>query len=197
MGRPKKPMEEIADLPGEVWKPISGYEGLYEVSNMGRVKSVERDLPHKTYGTWHIRERILKPYWAGKKKNGQYLAVWLHCGHGVQRTYRVHRLVAEAFIEKVPGKDFVNHIDCDRSNNAVSNLEWCTLQENTAHAFANGRCENVCKCHEVPVVNVETGEVFRSLKLASEKYGVTGGAISRALRGKAKTSCGYHWKYAG
>lgn len=179
----------------EVWKPIAGYEGLYEVSNFGRVKSVDKVLPHKTYGTWHIKERILKQQWCGPKSSA-YLCVWLHKGHGEQHLYRVHRLVAESFIPLVPGKEQVNHIDCDRSNNRVDNLEWCTPKENTVHAVKNGRFEEGLENRRKAVVNVDTGERFKSIAEACRKYGVTHRAIYQVANGRNPTCRGFHWQYA-
>ena len=186
-----KPDREIA----EEWRTIKGYEGLYEVSNLGRVKSLSRTMPHKNFGTWNIRERILKQNWGGPT-DSQYLYVFLHKGHGNQRLFRVHRLVAEAFLPKIEGRNVVNHKDCDRSNNAASNLEWCTDLENTRHAFANGRCSNVGKYQMRAVVNVDTGERFTSIDEACKRYGVTHRAIYQVANGKGTTCCGFHWQYA-
>lgn len=180
----------------EVWRAIEGYEGLYEVSNMGRVKSVDRVLPHKKHGTWHIRERILKQNWTGKDKGVDgYLFVFLHSGHGEQRIFRVHRLVAEAFVPRIPGKDVVNHIDCDRSNNHADNLEWCTNMENTTHAWEHGRCENIGKYQRRPVINLDTGERFESIRAAAKAYHLTDGSINAAVIGDCATSAGFRWQY--
>lgn len=179
----------------EIWKPITGYEGLYEVSNMGRVKSVDRVLQHKSHGVWHIKERILKQQWTGSP-NSSYLSVWLHKGHGEQHLYRVHRIVAETFIPNPEGKEQVNHINCDRSDNRISNLEWTTPLENTQHAWEHGRCDIICKQHRKAVVNVDTGERFNCLKDAADMYGVTLGAIANAAKGKSAKSAGFIWQYA-
>lgn len=179
----------------ENWKPIPGYEGLYEISNYGRVKSLARTMPHKTYGTWNIKERILKQNWAGPK-DSQYLIVFLHKGKGEQHIFRVHRLVAKAFIPEVEGKTFVNHKDGDRSNNRADNLEWCTPLENTRHAFEHGFCENVGKHQRKPVVCVETGERFVCINEACEKYGVTHRAIYQVVNGECATCKGLHWQFA-
>ena len=192
---PPKVEYHVPDLPGEVWKDVKGYEGMYAVSNLGRVKSLARDMPHKTYGSWHIKEKLLKPARTGYRKDHSdgYLYVSLHAGHNQQKPGHVHRLVAEAFVPKVEGKPIVNHKDCDRSNNKVDNLEWCTTLENTRHAMANNRMnwEHMKK----PVVNVETGEIFESTVAAEIRYGVARSAISHAIKRNA-TSCGFHWKYA-
>lgn len=109
-------------LNGEKWRPIAGFKDLYEVSNLGRVKNV-REEPHK----------ILKQ--AIKAKTG-YLFVGLY-KDGKRRVVNVQRLVAEAFLPKVEGKNVVDHIDEDKLNNRVSNLRWCTHAENMAFHRAN------------------------------------------------------------
>lgn len=179
----------------ETWRPIAGYEGLYEISSLGRVKSVEKTLPHKTHGHWHIKERILRPGWSGQKGN-QYLAVALHKGNGEQHFLKVHRLVAETFLEPVSGKTFVNHIDCDRSNNSVGNLEWCTPLENTRHAMANGRLEEGNKKRLKAVICNETGERFSSINEAAKHCGIGGANITRNITGRYKTAGGYTWRWA-
>lgn len=103
----------------EIWKDIKGYEGLYQVSNLGRVKS----LPRKNV----TKEKILN----GGNNGDGYIKVSLS-----NKLYYVHRLVAEAFIPKIEGKNFVNHIDENKSNNNVNNLEWCTNKENINHSIA-------------------------------------------------------------
>lgn len=116
-------MEEIyknlslENIENEIWRDIEGYEGLYQVSNLGRVKSLGNDKTKK--------EKILSQY---ENKNG-YLYVNL-CKDGKMKTFRVHRLVANAFIPNPNGYRCVNHKDEDKTNNCVDNLEWCTHQYN-------------------------------------------------------------------
>lgn len=184
----------VPDLPGEEWRDCKGFEGHYAVSNYGRVKSLDRILPHKNYGTWHIREKLLKPGWTGPGEL-KYQSVALHIGKGKMENHKVHRLVAEAFIPKVEGKDFINHIDGDKNNNAASNLEWCTCKENSEHAWQTGLCDNIIACKVKPVINVETGERFESISEAERAYNVSSGSIQHALK-TGGTSCGYHWQYA-
>lgn len=113
----------------EIWKDIAGYEGLYQVSNLGRVKSLERDT--KRARPQHIQERILK------QRNGEYLMVYL-ADAGKYEARLVHRLVAQAFISNPDNKPIVNHIDGNKYNNRADNLEWCTHKENVIHAFVTG-----------------------------------------------------------
>ncbi len=112
----------------ETWRPIPGYEGRYEVSNMGRVKSLSRPLviAGRTYRL--LPDRIMQLH----VHNNGYAVVWLRIP-GSHKKFYVHRLVAYGFIPMPAGKEVVNHKDRDRRNNSLENLEWLTFQENTAH----------------------------------------------------------------
>lgn len=121
----------IKDDMNEIWKQIPGYENYYEVSNLGRVRSLERLVTPS--GRKSVKKgKILSPR---PDKNG-YLITCL-CIDGVESTKKVHRLVALAFIGSSDLQ--VNHIDCCKINNHISNLEYVTNQENRDHAVANGR----------------------------------------------------------
>lgn len=119
----------------EVWKPIARYEGQYEVSNLGRVKSLDR-VQIRSNGVavceHHIKGQILKPYMTGKLPR-RYPTVRLN-GKG----YKVHRLVAKAFIPNPDNLPQINHIDGNKENNCVDNLEWCDYQHNVYHAIESG-----------------------------------------------------------
>ena len=191
--KPKQEPYHVPSMPGEEWRDIEGFEGCYAVSNYGRVKSLSRDLPHKLHGTWHISERLLKQNTTGPGTT-KYLAVMLHTGGGKMESHKVHRMVAEAFIPKVEGKEFINHIDGVKTNNRADNLEWCTPKENSVHAWKTGLCEESAIRKMRKVQNVETGEIFRSISEAEKAYHVAPGAIGHAVR-NGKLSCGFHWKY--
>ena len=109
----------------EIWKYIEGYEGLYEVSSYGRVRSLGQFVNHNYGGYAYRKGRILKP---GLGSRG-YLSVTLS-KNGIQKNYSVHRLVAQAFIENPDNLPQVNHKDEDRTNNNVTNLEWCDAKYN-------------------------------------------------------------------
>ena len=114
----------------EIWKDVVGYEGLYQVSNMGEVKSLERTIIKSNGREQYIPERILIP---GLSIWG-YLSVSLYKKES-KKTTKIHRLVAAAFLMVSVSRLHVNHIDGNKLNNKVDNLEWCTPKENTAHAF--------------------------------------------------------------
>jgi hypothetical protein len=117
----------------EIWKDIVGYERCYEVSNLGRIKNVERQCKTKNNSIRTIRERILKSY---IHKNG-YSYTRLS-KNGKVKGFRTHRLVAQAFIPNPEEKFGTNHKDGDKTNNEVINLEWATNSENQKHAYRIG-----------------------------------------------------------
>lgn len=116
----------------EEWKPIKGYEGIYEVSNLGRIKSLLGWDGHKYVN----RERILAPY---KQQSNKYYcrSVVKLFKEGEKRDFKVHRLVAQAFIPNPNNYKVVNHKDGNPLNNKVDNLEWCSQKMNIAHAINN------------------------------------------------------------
>ena len=172
----------------EIWKDTKGYEGLYQVSNMGRVKSLERTVTRKNGRKQIIRERILKPTTA---TNG-YLRVKLCNGSGKGKGFFVHRLVCEAFHENPKNKPCVNHIDENKVNNTASNLEWCTYSENNKHGTRTAR---TCKSVGQYTPNGELVKIWQSTHEVERQLGFANGKISEAARGKLKTAYGYVWKY--
>lgn len=118
----------------EIWKPIKNYEILYEVSNLGRVKSLDRFVNSKSNTKTFRPGKILKCLDHRK----DYLYVELYDGNKGRCKRPIHRLVAETFIENIEYMDVVNHIDGNKFNNCVTNLEWCTHSYNCHHAIQNG-----------------------------------------------------------
>ena len=123
----------------EVWKPIEGYEGRYEVSNLGRVKSLSRTVINTG--------RVLKEkYNCLHLKRGGYYSVLLS-NDGVKKTILLHQLVAKAFIENKGNHRAVNHIDGDKLNNRVDNLEWVSSRENSCHYYLNSNIGTLVGVH--------------------------------------------------
>lgn len=161
----------------EEWKDVVGYEGVYEVSNYGRVRTHKNKTTYTSrHGIRHWKQRILKE----KAKNNRDVRISLW-KDGKSKDYLVHRLVAEAFIPNPANKPTVNHIDGNPRNNYVENLEWATYQENNNHAFDNKLIQTA---HPVTLVNQVSGEkmYFRSLSKASEYIGFGVGYISNRLK---------------
>lgn len=170
----------------ENWKDIPGYEGLYQVSDKGNVKSLERTRVGKCGCTCVVKERILKP---GKFKDG-YLFVIL-CKNGENKMFTLHRLVALAFIpnDDPEHKTQVSHLDESRDNNCASNLCWCTSKENNNMPL---RKQRGSESHignnsaSKPIYCPELDMTFNSLTEAAKYVGVGPDAISNCLRGRSK-----------
>lgn len=183
----------------ENWKDIKGYEGFYQVSDLGRVKSLERDVyfPNGII-IRHMEEKILVP---NIDKQG-YAYVSL-CLNGKRKSIKVHRLVAMAFLPNPENKPQVNHIDEVKTNNAVDNLEWCNAQYNinygtrTERQVQNRRSFKLGNNPQAkPVFCEELNKTFDCAKRAEEELGIWGTSIIKVCKGKAKTTGGFHWRYA-
>lgn len=152
-------------------KDIPGYEGLYLVTSCGKVWS-------------YRRQKFLKP-----ADNGHgYLYVML-CKDGTQKCRRINRLVAEAYIPNPEGKPEVNHLNQDKYNNCVNNLEWATSSENKQHSPQKSKPKIFSK-----VRCVETGVIYNSCADAARDIGIHKYGINNVLHGKQKTAGGYHWE---
>lgn len=175
-------MNEIIE--GEKWKDIIGYEGLYKVSDKGRVLSVKRTVKCGKCGTREMSERILK---TALHRDG-YELVYLS-DKGFQKTTHVHRLVAKSFIQNPERKRTVNHIDGNKENNKVENLEWATHSENMIHAWDIGlntyteKARNI-NSKPVKVFNKVTKETthFSSAKKCSIEMGYSESWCSVVVR---------------
>lgn len=165
----------------EIWKDVVGYEGIYEVSNKGRVRTHKDKVSWSNrYQKWrHWKQRYLKD----KTPKGRDVRVSLW-KDGKPKDFLVHRLVAFAFIPTINGKNCINHIDGNPKNNHVENLEWCNHLENNQHAFEN---ELIQTQKRVVLINIETqkSKRFISLSKASKYLERNNGYVSGQIkRGK-------------
>lgn len=177
-------------LTDELWKKVIGYDEEYMVSNYGRIKS--------------LNKRSIGLILSQKKR--AYLSVGLH-KERVQKFHLVHRLVAEAFLSNQYNKLQVNHIDGNKHNNHVSNLEWCTAGENQIHSvnvlgnkpLAGASYQyGVDNLRARSVLQMKNGVViaeYGCINEATQKTGIIHSGISRCCMGKQRTSKGYEWRY--
>lgn len=173
----------------ELWKEIKGYDGFYKISNHGRILSTGGQC-----GTVHRKPLIRK---TGMTRDG-YENIPLNA-KGKNKTYRVHRLVAEYFIPNPENKETVNHIDGDKLNNHVSNLEWATREENIQHSYDLGlkKADKGSSNVNAKLTDSQVREIRKEYKpycrekgtvALGEKYGVTNRVIGLVVRGKSYTN---------
>lgn len=181
----------------EIWKDVEGYEGLYQVSNMGRIKG----LPRIICDGKNIKERIFSI----KNSKGDYLRFNLINGR-LRKTIYVHRIVAEHFLDRMDGKDCINHINGIKSDNRVDNLEWCSYSENNKHSFdklgrkpsflgkfgVNHSCSKSINQYDLYGNFIST---YNSIQEAQKITGVLNQHISKVCKGKLKQTGGFIWKY--
>lgn len=176
----------------EIWKPVPGFIDYYQVSNMGRVRSLDRKVNHNKGGSAVKRGRILKPNF---DKDGYY--AYCLCYKNKKKTQRAHRLVAEAFIDNPSNLPCVNHKDENKTNNAVDNLEWCDIKYNTNYNNAPSRRG---LSRRKPIIqkslNGKHIKLWSGRAEAQAALGVSGGNITSCCRGNRKTAYGYIWEYA-
>lgn len=175
----------------EIWKDIKEYEGLYKVSNLGRVKSLER------YKNNHGKQQLIPESIKSTRKDKQgYLLLDLYKDNK-QKTIRIHRLVAEHFIENPNNKETVNHIDGNKENNTVNNLEWATFKEQNKHFYKNNlksrdninkavKAMNKAQAKKVKCLN--NGVIYESASEAARIVGVSGSLVMKCCRGERKSA---------
>lgn len=163
----------------EIWKDIPGYE-KYQISNLGNFKKGKQKL--KTHKN---------------KRNGYiYIAVY----NGKYKLFRVHKLVAQLFIANPENKPFVNHIDGNKENNKIENLEWCTQKENVKHAIEVLKVDyskGIEKTHlksQKKIIRSD-GKTYNSIKEAKKDLNNEHAHIVEVCQGKLKKTCGYGWQY--
>ena len=179
----------------EIWKEHPLYNGIYLVSNTGKIKSVNQMIPCKSGTTRIHKGRELRQY----KNESGYLCVVLSIDKKT-KIKKVHRLVAETFLSNPKNKPQVNHIDCDKTNNNLSNLEWCTNSENMIHAYKNGLRANDKKARtnehrKQCVYCVELNKTYKSIKQAAEELGLYSSNICLCCKNNQRKTGNYHFKY--
>jgi hypothetical protein len=186
-------MQNTTSMQNEIWKDIKGYEGYYQISNLGRVKSLAKTIFCKNNRNKKVAEIILKPSISANGYPGVTLCT------GKYKRFSVHRLVAISFIPNPENKPTVNHINGVKYDNRVENLEWATYIENNRHAFDTGltvikkgefshRYGMYGKLHAGSkiVLDLNTGVYYESLAEAAKYNNVCQKQLSNFLLGKRK-----------
>lgn len=200
-------MAEERVINTEVWKDIKGYEGVYQVSNTGLVRSLSRTQMDKNGRTVSYEGKMLKQ----TPNSTGYMRVCLKNSKGCRQPF-VHRLVAEHFVLNDSPNEFtvVNHKDSNHLNNNADNLEWTTIVGNNRHAIANGRMQRTdnwidnlnksLKKHYKPVIGCDpiSGREVAAFKSIQEcgRHGFDASCVCDCCKGKRKTHRGLSWRYA-
>lgn len=182
----------------EEWRDVVGFEGAYQVSNLGRVRSLDREIPYVNNGTptfLHYKGKVLKP----KPDRDGYPRVSLKFGKK-NKLAGIHRLVAQAFLPNPNNLPCVNHKDYQRDNNCIDNLEWCTVEYNNHYSENQER-----RPHEMYVRGgklsakktskavrcIQTGQIFPSMIEAERQLGLGAGTVSYSVKDGTCTRYGY------
>ena len=169
----------------EIWKDIKGYEGFYQVSNFGRVKSVARVVKSRWGTDKPLKERPVREIVDGLGYSRLSLSK-----EGIVKAHKIHRLVAEAFLQ---GEGHINHKDGDKQNNRIENLEFCTIKQNNNHAFENGLRPTKYK---QPIICEQTGEIYESQAALARSLGISHVMVSSYMKGNFKRLKDKTYKYA-
>tara|TARA_B100001146_G_C16190651_1_gene438953 strand:- start:1607 stop:2206 length:600 start_codon:yes stop_codon:yes gene_type:complete len=183
----------ISSMENEIWKDIPGYEGLYQASNLGRIKNLHRKAKHPKGGYRTVRERILKLYY--NKAGYQVVKLSVNNKKPLQR---VHRLVAFTFIDKPKGKDYINHKNEIKDDNRVENLEWCTIKYNSSYGTVKDRLrkKNInMKVISKPILAIKNNiTVYFSSMMEAHRSGFHRVNIYRAIKNNNEYK-NYKWEY--
>lgn len=174
----------------EIWKPVIGWEGLYEVSNLGNVRSLDRYVNQKNYKKF-CKGQLLKPTF---HKSNYYIVTLRNSG--IQKVAKVHQLVMNAFKPKINEEKLeINHIDGNTKNNRLDNLEWCTHQENLQHASKHYLLSTYKPINQYNL-NGNFIKRWNSMKEAREFYNFGINSLNRACKSKTGIHKNYIWRYA-
>jgi hypothetical protein len=183
----------------ENWKPVKGYEGIYEVSDLGRVRSIDRVVADSRGCVHPVKGRIMK---TGLHYKG-YVRLMLSNGQEREHGHFVHRLVAEAFIPNPDGLPEVNHKDENKANNRADNLEWCTHRANSQYGSRGARIgawhlQNSPRRVAINQLTMDGQyiQTFPSQAEAARQVHGSQGTIASVVGRKKKSAYGYKWEYA-
>lgn len=176
----------------EIWKPVKGYEDFYEVSSQGRIRSLDRVTHFKDGRKRKFHGKILE---INTVNNSGYLTVGLH-DNGKQKTFLVHRIVAEAFVDNPLSLDEVNHIDQNKCNNRADNLEWCTHEENVNHGdeIERGAIKQRRKFRQLDL-NGNLIKIWNGFKQMQRETGFQRKSVYDCCIGKRDSYKGFKWEY--
>lgn len=178
----------------EIWKDVKDYEGYYQVSNLGRVRSLDRYIKQKNRYKKQINRFIKGKLLTSSKDCNGYIHIILY-KNKKYKIFRVHQLVAQTFIINPKNLPEVNHIDGNKENNCVDNLEWITRTENRLHAYRIGlHIPHKKKCIQKDL-DGNIIKIWDSLKQITEEKGYDASAISRCCKKQQKTSYNFIWEY--
>lgn len=177
----KSQKNQTMEIKMEKWRDIPGYEGLYQASDLGKIKSLEKYVNNR-YKDVYREERILKP----SISKGGYKRVVL-TKDGTKKYIAVHRLIAMTFIPNPDNFPQINHKDEDKQNNCVSNLEWCTCKYNTRYS----------KAKKIIQYDLEGNYIkeWDCIKQVEEELNIKSNNLGNCLKGRNKTAGGYIWRY--
>ena len=175
----------------EIWKDIKGFEGKYQISNLGRVKSLPK-LKRNKYGVISTPEIIMKTW-----ETDGYVRVNLRRDDGSVFNAKVHRLIAEAFIPNPENKPQINHINTIRNDNRIENLEWCTQSENNNNPLTIQHLKQNTRNIPKPVMRITKDGymmgIYKSLKIAENETNIKRKQIGDVVSGKRNSTGGYKW----
>ena len=190
----------IQSIQNEIWRDVVGYEGLYQISNLGRLKHLATPRKKGT-GKYERDEHFCTSH----VQNNGYLVVDLYKDNK-RKTFLVHRLVAMSFLLNPQNYEFINHIDNNRKNNCLSNLEWCTKSYNTKYSYdtndrrkkmnwKSGKDNANSKAVLMSDMNGKVIKRYECIMDTERELGIWSSCIVSCLKGRTKTAGGYKWNY--